>query len=44
MSAHLLCATVAYATLDPALYRPKMLLYPSKKKKKIIGKIKVKKG
>ena len=32
LSAHLLCATVAYATLDPALYRPEMLLYPSKKK------------
>ena len=34
LSAHLLCATVAYATLAPGLYRPEILLYPSKKKKK----------
>jgi len=33
LSAHLLCATVAYATLAPGLYRPEILLYPSKKKK-----------
>ena len=35
LSAHLLCATVAYATLAPGLYRPEMLLYPSKKKNQL---------
>ena len=36
MSAHLLCVAVADATLDPGLFRPKMLLalYPDKKKEK----------
>ena len=38
LSAHLLCATVAYATLAPGLYRPETLLHPSQKKKKATQK------
>ena len=37
LSAHLLCATVADATLDPGLFRLEILLYPYKKKKKGLG-------
>ena len=33
LSAHLLCVAVVDATLDPGLFRPEILLYPSKKKK-----------
>ena len=32
-SQHLLCATVADATLDPGLFRPEILLYQTKKKR-----------